>query len=844
MRAALRCVKRVVIPRVAAVIPSAGALCASAFVARAAVAQVAVIPEAPDHNLRRTEYFEQPRRFPFAQIPSGALMRARRDVEARFGLLARSSLPSARFGLAANWRAIGPSTINNGSAAGRVAALAISPTIPGLIYAGAAQGGVWRSENGGFSWTPLGDAQCSLAVGSIAIDPVNPSIIYVGTGEQNNSVDSYYGCGILRSTDGGASWTQFGADVFVSATGGARIGHIVVDRASAGSTTSTTLLASTSFGLYRSTNSGLTWKLDSIANVGAANVSGLIADPVDSRVYYAAIGNYGATAGRNGVFKSIDRGLTWTQLAVSFGGTPGRIELAIAPSAPNVIYATVEDRTPSAPTSQGLLGIWRTSDAGATWTKTAAANASCASQCWYDMYLGVDPTNAARVYFGGLSFYRSEDSAQTFTNVGSSIHVDHHAMVFDPFDPNRIFVGSDGGVYASANRGTGPWSFLNGGLAITQFYHGISQHPADTNGVVGGTQDNGTLQFIGNPSWSSIIGGDGGFTAINPLDASIVFGEVQWQSGSSATQNGPRRRTGVGGFQLKNFGITLTDRAQFIPPYVMDRSNPSTLYFGTFRIFRTTDNAESWSAMSPDLSRTGTGTVTAIGYSPSDQKTLYAGMNDGNVSVTRDSGATWNTISSGLPQRSVTEIIVDEADPTIAYLTVSGFGLPHVWRTTNGGAAWTNISGDLPNIPVNALALIPRSKDLFIGTDLGMFRSDNGGQNWLPFQSGFPNVAVFGLSFNDRTRQLVAATHGRGMFAYSLPALVLRGDVDGDGKVTAADALLVLKAAVGLPLDANQFAFPNGDANCDGVTTALDAQIILAFVAGQSTSQFCVNTVK
>jgi hypothetical protein len=807
--------------------------------AHSAAAQVAFIPEAPDHNIRRQEYFEQPRRFPFAQIPSGALMRARRDVEARFGLLARSSMPSARLGLAADWRAIGPTTINNGSAAGRVSALAIHPTNPGVIYAGGAQGGVWRSVNGGFSWTPLGDAQCSLAVGSIAIDPINPSIVYVGTGEQNNSADSYYGCGVLRSTNGGDTWTQFGADVFVSATGGARIGHMVVDRETGGSPTSTTVLASSSFGLYRSTNSGSSW-----TRVLAGNVSGLVADPVDSRTYYAAVGNYGTTSTANGVYKSTDRGLTWTLLPLTFGTTAGRIELAIAQSAPNVIYATVEDRTTGASSSTQLLGIWRTSDAGATWTKATATGASCASQCWYDMYVAVDPTNAARVYFGGLSFYRSEDSAQTFTNVGNPIHVDHHALVFDPFDPNRIYVGSDGGVYVSPNRGTGQWTGLNGNLAITQFYHGVSQHPTDTNAVIGGTQDNGTLQFLGNPSWTSIIGGDGGFTAINPLDPTIMFGEVQWQSGSSSSSNGPRRRAGLGGFQLKNIGITLTDRAQFIPPYVMDRSNPATLYFGTFRIFRTTDNAESWSAMSPDLSRTGTGTVTAIGYSPSDQKTLYVGMNDGNVSVTRDSGATWNVIVAGLPQRAVTEIIVDEADPSIAYLTMSGFGTPHVWRTVNGGAAWTNISGDLPNIPVNALALIPRSKDLFIGTDLGMFRSVNGGQNWLPFQAGFPNVAVFGLTFTDRTRQLVAATHGRGMFAYSLPALVLRGDVDNDGKVTAADAQLVLMAAVGLPLPAGQFAFPNGDANCDGVTTALDAQIILSFVVGTSTSQFCVNTVK
>ncbi len=814
-----------------------------ALLAATAKAQVAVIPEAPDHNIRRSEYLEQPRRFPFAQIPSGALMRARRDVEARFGLLARSSMPAAQLGLATSWRALGPATINNGLAAGRVAALAVHPTTPGVIYAGAAQGGVWRSNDFGGSWTPLGDAQCSLAIGSIAIDPVNPSIVYAGTGEQNNSADSYYGCGVLRSTNGGDTWTQFGADLFVSATGGARIGHIVVDRETAGSPTSTVVLASTTFGLFRSTNSGATWTRKRIGTIDAANVSGLVADPVDSRVYYLAIGNYRTGTAANGVYKSVDRGLTWTQLPLTFGAsTAGRIELAIAKSAPNVVYATVEDRTPGSSSTQ-LLGIWRSSDAGASWTRAGATGASCASQCWYDMYVGVDPTNAARVYFGGLSFYRSEDSAQTFTNVGNAVHVDHHTMVFDPFDANHIYIGSDGGVYHTANRGA-QWFGLNVGLAITQFYHGVSQHPSDTNLVIGGTQDNGTLQFSGIPSWESIIGGDGGFTAINPRDPSIMFGETQWQTGGASGSNGPRRRSAVGGFIVKNSGLGVTDRAQFIPPYVLDRSNPSTLYFGTYRIFRTTDNAETWSVMSPDLARTDTGRVSAIGYAPTDQKTLYVGMSDGNVSITRDSGVTWTSIMAGLPERVVTEIVVDEADPNTAYLTMSGFGAPHVWKTTSGGATWTNIAGDLPNIPVNALALIPRSKELYIGTDLGMFRSTNGGQTWVPFQAGFPNVAVFSLDFNDRTRQLVAGTHGRGTFAYSFPSLVLRGDVDLDGKVTAADAQLVLMAAVGLPLPNGLFAFPNGDVNCDGVTTALDAQIILSFVVGQSTGQFCVNTVR
>ncbi|HEY9228311.1 MAG TPA: hypothetical protein VIP11_16765, partial [Gemmatimonadaceae bacterium] len=363
--------------------------------------------EGPEHATRRQEYLEQPRRFPFLRIPPGALFRARLDVEARFGLAARASIRATQLGLATGWRSLGPTTINNGQAAGRVSALAIHPTTPGIVYAGGAQGGVWRSDNNGQSWTPLGDKQCSLAIGSVAIDPINPSIVYAGTGEQHNSADSYYGCGVLRSTDAGDTWTQLGADAFVSPTGGgAQIGHMVVDKASAGTVNATQLVASTSLGLYRSTNSGVSW-----TRVMAGRWSGLVVHPTNPRIYYAALGNYGATATDNGVYKSVDGGATWTKLSITFSGTPGRIELAIATSDPNVLYATVEDRTAGALTSTQLLGIWRTSDAGVTWSKATANGASCASQCWYDMYVAVDPTNAARVYFGGLSFYRSEDSA-------------------------------------------------------------------------------------------------------------------------------------------------------------------------------------------------------------------------------------------------------------------------------------------------------------------------------------------------------------------------------------------------------------------------------------------------
>ena len=359
------------------------------------------------------------------------------------------------------------------------------------------------------------------------------------------------GAACLRSTNGGDTWTQLGADVFVTATGGARIGHIVVDRATA-----------------RLADEHDAARVDVVrplsldeqrhhvdASYSPANVSGLVADPVDSRVYYAAVGNYGATATANGVFKSTDRGVTWTPLPIAFGTTVGRIELAIAQSAPNVVYATVEDRTTGASyvaaVARHLAHERRRRDVD----EDDGAGASCASQCWYDMYVEVDPTNAARVYFGGLSFYRSEDSAQTFTNVGTAIHVDHHAMVFDPFDPNshlrrlrrrRLSLGE------SRRRTVDSREWQSCHHAV------LSRRLAASDGHEHGDRRNAGQRDAAVPRRSELVGdhrrrrrlhGDQSARSVDHVRRS------QWQSGRHRRRR-PRRQALGGIFSSKNVGIT------------------------------------------------------------------------------------------------------------------------------------------------------------------------------------------------------------------------------------------------------------------------------------------------
>lgn len=710
--------------------------------------------------MRRLEYFRELRAYPFDRVPAGALQAAYRQIRQRWpeAILLPRVAPGATSAANLTWNPLGPSPIST-QAAGRISSIAIHPTNRDVLYIGAAQGGVWKSTDGGTSWVPLTDGECSLAMGSIAIDPVNPDILYAGTGELHFSGDSYYGCGILRSTDGGTSWTQLGADVFDTNTVLARISKVIVDPPTAGSATTTTVYAASSLGVHRSADSGLTWTrlLDGIA-------TDLVQHPSQPAVLWAAIGSPAGGAS-NGVYRSTDAGLTWVRVSAGFANSnAGRIALGFAPSSTATIYAAVQDAFGSGGADGTLLGIWRTID-GVNWTRMAATSAECGGQCWYDLVIATDPLDTETVYFGGIGLYRSTDGATSFQSILADIHVDQHAIAFDPLDPATVFVANDGGIYRSTNRGN-TWVPLNGNLTITQFYSGIALHPTDTTVVLGGTQDNGTLEFAGTPVWNFVLNGDGGYTAIDPVNPGIAYAETQWQQ--NAGFSGPRRRDGPGFFAIRKVaGIDFSDRALFIPPLVMDPVDPRTLYFGTFRIYRTTNSAELWTVISPDLTRTSTGRISAIAASTASSGTLYVGTSDGHVQVTRDGGGQWDLRTNGFPNRPVMDIAIDAADPAIATAVVSGFGTGHVLRTTDFGVTWQDISGNLPDVPVNAVLTDPAlGSEIYIGTDLGTFRTGTLGTAWEPFQDGLPNVAVFDLAYNAETGIGIAATHGRGMFSF------------------------------------------------------------------------------
>jgi photosystem II stability/assembly factor-like uncharacterized protein len=726
--------------------------------------------------------------------------------------------------------------------AGRVTALAFDPrdTTNRTIYLGSAEGGLWVTTNGGQAWAPLTDSEPSLAVGFIALDPTtNPTTIYIGTGEENFNLDAYYGAGVLKSTDGGKTWIQdqtFSQAAVKSQTAaGPYIGALTVDPSNnqillAGVGTSAG--SSVAGGIWRSTDGGNSWA-NVLTESAPANGTSVVFDPSSPGTAYAALGPYVGNPS-DGVYKSTDGGATWTPLtSLGIGPGLGRITLAIGPPAalgqPGELLAAIADATNcstnSSECSRNLLGLFISTNGGANWTKLANTPDFCGDptdatqgQCFYDMAVSISPTNPSEIYvggtndFGGDALTVSTDGGNTWSpdlyagNNGSTVnpagqlHTDTHAIAFSP-DGTVLAIGNDGGVWTTTNVGVSSnitWNDLNGPLAITQFYPGISIFPGDPSHGIGGTQDNGTQGYSGGLEWQQFVAcGDGGPTAITP-NGPVLYWACAIEPGIFSTNPALSGNYGWAANGIGNCTATPPPpssppcyAANFVPPLVMDPESPSTLYFGAQApsstaqvVYQTINGAQSWQPISQDLSGNNPNfKITTIGVAPTNSNVVYAGTFGGKVWVTTDalagSGAigTWQEVDSGLPKRSVNQIIVDPGSSNTAYVSFSGFsscsgcdGLGHIFETTNGGTSWTNISGNLPDIPVNALVVDPAIiNTIYAATDVGIFATTDGGNTWTPLVTGLPNVAELGLTLDPSTRTLWAGTHGRSMWALQLP---------------------------------------------------------------------------
>lgn len=615
----------------------------------------------------------------------------------------------------------------------------------------------------------LTDDQVSIATGSIAIDPKNPDTIYAGTGEENFAQDSYYGAGLLKSVDGGSTWTNIPGP-FARQT----IGALAIDP-----NNTSLLLCATNTGIWRSSDAGVTW---SQTLAGAAGIS-VYFDPSNSTGAFATLGSLGVLPA-NGVYHSADRGITWTPINgsgdSSLPAMKGRIELALTPSNPRVMYAQIADV--ATVTFGQLIGIYKTTDGGANWSKLPIPSpALWGNQLWFTNTLRVSPINPDVVWSGALQIYRSMDGGTTWTplpQAGSNheaIHVDFHYLAFTS-DGSKLYLANDGGIYSTTDVSNASvnWTELNDTLAITQFYPGMAIDPGNPLIALGGTQDNNAERYTGDLSWTTVACGDGGAALIDPSYTSLAYTGC---TGSTILRG--LNLTANGTWLSASYGIDQTDPAQFIAPLTMDPGNPQTLYFGTYRLYQSLDGAGRWNLISDDLTGGKKGTVRSIGISAADANTIYVTTSNGKIQVTRDASdkmnAAWADRSAGLALRTPTHVVVDPLDSATAYVAYSGFKSGsdqqgHVFKTTTAGSTWVDISGNLPDIPVNQLVIDPDLPGtLYIGTDAGVMATTDGGGTWSSLGNGLPNVVVNSLVLHRRSRVLRAGTHGRGVWDIAVP---------------------------------------------------------------------------
>ncbi len=717
---------------------------------------------APEDPLARSEWFRKQRAYPYQHIPAGAYLRS---IQQRNQKIQTESQTIGVGGVMSEvtWELLGPQPTNTGYAypttSGRVTALAVDPTTSSTVYAGGADGGIWKTTNGGTTWSPLTDGQASLSTGAIAIAPSNHEVVYVGTGEENFNSDGYAGVGILKSTNAGSSWT-----LTTSPFNDIDIGELAVHP-----TNDDVVLAATTNGVYLTTNGGTSWTQEI-----SGTATGVVFNPSNGDTAYAAVEG-------EGIYVSTNEGASWSKDNGSGSGAlpssdVGRIALAIAPSSPSTLFAGIAN------SSDGdLLGLYKTTNGGSSWTKESSITDYCTPQCWYDDVVAVDPGNASVVYVGGSedngTLFQSVNGGSTWTNVtlGDNLvelHEDHHALAFSASGA-ILYVGNDGGVWSNSSPAstTVDWTNLNATLAITQFYPGLSIGASDPNLAYGGTQDNGVQQYQGTIAWNYAWCGDAGWTALDFTNSDNVYASCAQYDVEKSTEGGV-----LGTWYPATSGISTGDRAQFIPPLVMDPVTAETLYFGTYRVYQTTNGAESWATISSDLTG-GSGTVTAIGVAPSNHKVMYVGTSNGYVEMTSNagSGATWTKVSSGLPDQSITQVVVSPTTSSTVYVAFSGFPSgsgQHIYESTNSGSTWTDISKDLPNSPVNDLVVDPTYSDtLYAAMDVGVYYTTNSGSAWTTLLSGLPDSAVLALKMYKSSRTLWAATHGRSIWSISVSSI-------------------------------------------------------------------------
>ncbi|MFN8698258.1 MAG: WD40/YVTN/BNR-like repeat-containing protein, partial [Flavobacteriales bacterium] len=617
--------------------------------------------------------------------------------------------------LPGNWTYIGNTSVpSNGGGAGRVNSVRSQGNSTSILYACAPGGGLWKTTNGGISWTLMNtDYLSSIGISDMAIDPNNPNILYLATGD--GDAGDTYALGVLKSTDGGATWSPTGLSWTVQQT--RRTSRILIDP-----TNSNVLIVATSNGIWRTTDAGVNW-----TSVQSGNFKDLVYKPGSTSTLYAA---------GNQFFRSTNGGVTWSQITTGLPtSNVNRMSIGVSPGNADYVYILAGRSDNS-----GFHGMYRSTDSGVSFSTQAtspnllgwsSSGSDTGGQAWYDLAVAVDPVDAEVVYTGGVNIWKSTNggvnwscNAHWYGDAGLPyVHADIHSLFFIP-GTTTLLVGSDGGVFRSTDGGS-TYSDISSNLEIGQQYR-LSVAATNSDLVLTGWQDNGTNRRNG-PSHTRVIGGDGMECIIDPGNSNIMYGELYFGYILKSTNGGNSFGTVIA--NSGGAAGTVNEDGAWVTPYVLG-ANPQHLYVGKTRVYLSTDGGASFAA----LGTMGGGTINALAVAPSNNNVIYASK--GSTLYKSTDGNAFTTVS-GMPGQFITYIAVHNTDPNKLWITFSGWSATNkVWESSDGGTTWQNITGDLPNIPANCVVYTNGSNDaLYVGMDAGVFYRDDNLGTWVGYNS-------------------------------------------------------------------------------------------------------------
>jgi Bacterial Ig domain/Secretion system C-terminal sorting domain len=632
----------------------------------------------------------------------------------------------------ANWQLIGPVNTPTGGGNGRVNAIRVHPTNNSTLFACTPAGGLWKTTNGGTSWSPISDAIAVLGATDVAFDPANANTMYLVTGD--GEAGDAFSTGVFKSTDGGSTWAATGLTFTVQNR--RTLSKIIVN--------GTTIIAGGSAGIYRSINGGSTW-----TQVSTAAVRDLEFKPNTPSVVYA--GGYNG----NYFLRSTDNGVTWAAAGTGLPTTGViRTSIAVTPLNSEYVYALVGNNS-----DYGFKGLYLSTDGGTNFTlKSSTPNvmgwnadgSDAGGQAWYDLALTVDPTNANTIYVGGVNIFKSTNAGTNWTCVAHwygggapYVHADVHDLIFLG---STLYAGTDGGVFSTTNGGTS-WANNSSNMSIAQIYSfGISQ--TNANLMISGHQDNGTNVTSNASTWSQNLGGDGMQCLIDRSNNNQMIGSIYYGSLYRSTNAGA-------GFS----SIYTVAGGGWVTPIVQDPVTAATLYAGGANVVKSINFGTNWTTIS---AFSGVGTLVALDVATTNAQCILAASAT-RVMKTTNGGTTWAAVGTGLPTSGIQTVKFDPANANKIYVGVASYSGFSAYCSTDGGATWVNISTGLPSVPVNTFA-VANNGDVYCGTDLGVYLRSNGATTWAAFTTGMPGVTVMDLKIYAATGELRAATYGRGIW--------------------------------------------------------------------------------